>query len=77
MDGEITKVHEMSRLATVFGMTEAALKVALAANKARQDLRLSMTDRLRRIGGLDERRVNLVVRKCNPQLRCFIEFRKS
>ena len=48
MDGEITKVHEMSRLATVLGMTEAALKVALAANKASQDLRLTMIDYLRR-----------------------------
>ena len=49
VDGEMTKVHEMSRLAIALGMTEAALKVALAANNVRQDLRLSMIDCLRRV----------------------------
>jgi hypothetical protein len=52
VDGEMTKVHETSRLAIVLGMTEAALKVTPAANKARQDLRLSMSDCLRRVVGL-------------------------
>jgi hypothetical protein len=55
VDGEMTKVHEISRLAIVLGMTEAALKVTLAANKARQDLRLSMNDYLRRVGVPSER----------------------
>ena len=47
-EGLTAKLHEMSHFGTVLGMMDAVLMVALAASKAIEDLRSSMTMCLRR-----------------------------